>query len=149
MGDAVYVQGRAGALGTVAYTIWGYSAGAWAASGIQRFTNTAYGAVGIVGIFDTGLWVWAADLNSNTAVVPGTTYLGDNVAQYLQAEPFIDFRISADMASQSVSCAAGSGTGRFVFNRFTPPSSGGVVEGIYEFDCPSSNVHVTGCFRYP
>jgi hypothetical protein len=133
-GDAITVQGEAGALGLVDYTIWGYSAGVAAPDGLQRFTNSVYGQHGTpAGISDTGLWAWT---NMPMAEV-GTIYMTPAAT--------VNFRIFFDNYNQQVECS-GDHSGSFRFVSFN--SDGVFAAGTYEFDCPDSSIHVTGCFRY-
>jgi hypothetical protein len=134
-------------LGTVNYSMRGYSAGASGKTGIQRFTNTADGVTGLPakavnGNWDTGLWVW----NNPTPVVLGTEYTGTNLDTAFSQSPFIEFRISTD--GPYIECPFRAGVGRFMFLKFGNVSPESPVEGVYEFSCPDAGVSVRGCFHY-
>lgn len=139
--DVIHVEGLAGSLGTVDYTISGYSAGSWGYTGMQRFTGRIVASPGAPMIQDTGLWVWADAAGVRT----GFDYVGDNVNQNNTATPFINFRISP-----GISCGPGLGEGTFRFSSFRGPMSSGndPIEGFYEFRCPSGGLDVRGCFHY-
>lgn len=138
LGDAISVHGTVADLGSVDYVIWGYSAGATDANGLQRFTNTYYGKQNAPdNLFDTGLWAWT----DTPTVEDGRKYFPGGVVR-------LDFRVSVDDGTRQIGCISGQ-AGFFVFTSF-----GGDIPtrkpytGYYEFECPDANIHVHGCFAY-
>ncbi|HEY3252446.1 MAG TPA: hypothetical protein VGJ91_00805 [Polyangiaceae bacterium] len=132
-GDAISVHGHAGVLGDVDYTIWGSSAGMGRDDGMERQTYSGSGQKGTPsGISATRLATW--------------THAGDLIeGQIYERNPAqLDFRIEANGLTTSVECMDATASGSFAFIRFDHPTT----DGVYEIDCPASDIQVHGCFHY-
>jgi hypothetical protein len=132
--DVVTVRGTYGALGSVDYTILGFSTQyAESNSGVRRQTGD--------GTSELDLAMFADEEMART----GRAYVGNNDSP--RNGPFIGlvFRLLGS-AKQAQHCAAGKGRGSFNFTRFLDDDV--VASGTYDFSCPASEIDVHGCFRY-
>jgi hypothetical protein len=131
-GDAISVHGHAGVLGDVDFTIWGYSAGSGSDHGVNLSTS-GQGQKGTPsGIDEVHLTVWA---------LPDTAVEG---RIYPRDPSQLELRISAASPITTVGCMDATDTGSFAFSRLSDRTT----DGVYQLDCPASDIRVYGCFHY-
>jgi hypothetical protein len=141
-GDAVHVEGKAGSVGDVNYTIWGYSGGSYAGSGFTLVANSEYGQVGTPpGIQLSGVGFSVPD----GAVQTGVTYRANSLLS--GSGPYIEVRIFPAASTPFTNCDQ-DGSGMMLFTRYEGIRPEHPVVGVYEYHCVSASVAVRGCFRF-
>jgi len=128
----ISVHGHAGVLGDVDSTIWGFSAGNGSDHGVNLSTFSQGQKGSPSGINEVPLTVWTQP----DSAVEGRIYPRDPSQ--------LEFRISADSPMTTVGCMDATDTGSFAFSRLSDLTT----DGVYQLDCPASDIRVYGCFHY-
>jgi hypothetical protein len=130
--DVVSIHGTYGALGSIDYTIQGFSTRyAQSKSGVRRRTGDVAS--------ELDLAMFADEEMART----GRAYVGNNESP--RNGPFIGLLFIGG-EKQVEHCSTGEGRGSFVFTRFLEDDV--VASGTYDFSCPDRDIDVHGCFRY-
>lgn len=143
--DVISVQGTAGRLGNVSYTVYGLSYGG---GSIYGFSHDTFGT--LVGTPQDQISKTSLGLRSFTPAQTQHVYVGDNSHPFDAIPPFID--ISFPLFTGTVYCPASAGTGSYVYSVYAYPGDGGInsgVTGTFQYRCPDAGIDVAGCFRYP